>query len=229
MLKMEEGPRRGECALTLRQRIPLWSDRTFLLALAIAAALHIAALGLFRVPTTALIPSERTIAPAFTIAELTQGPDNSAKALLVPERRPWAHLHPPRSAPPPLPSVTLTTTLLASTEQSLSPALLPPLASVTAHIDLMLSGPLADEQLLTQPPIWIADLPNVDQSYRFSVQFDTRQGRMLHVAALETTSDQAQRKLVEALVWSLRLQPRAHSPALIVGEVEVSVHAGHLL
>lgn len=229
MLQIEEGPRRGEYALTLRQRIPLWSDRTFLVALGVAALLHLAALGLFRVPAAALIPPERAIAPAFAIAELTHGPDSSAKALLVPEKRPWAHLHPPRSAPPPLPSVQLTTALIASTEQSLAPPPLPPLAPVTAHITYTLSGPLAEEQLLTPPPKGLSGLSNVDQNYRFRVQFDARQGRMLHVAAMETSSDQAARKRVESLVWSLRLQPRAHSPALIVGEVEVSVHAGDLL
>lgn len=227
MLRLEPGAFRGHIALQVRRRTPLWRNASLLLALGIALTMHLAALGLFRIPDGWQVLPLGQPAPVGVFADTSWETESSAKAQLHADRRRPGQENPPRTQLPALAQIHPGHThskrlpgapmhhLTFLTLHSFQPLSRQPLIQTRPSIQIQLMGGLADEPLQNPTKEWIQGLPKVESQYLFAVQVDQRAGQVIGITPLQGDS-----KIAESYVRKLRFRPRPHG-TLIAGEIEI--------
>lgn len=216
----------GEIRLCLNTRLPLWRHRTFRIALGISLVLHLVALTLFRVPNVVSNPNERAVKPIAVTADANSGVQTVVLVHQNADRR-MRFLAPPRSGLPPLPALIEGMDAELSGEGMIGPEFdaASPRYHPEQHLEWLLSGPVANERIISVLPTWLDEAPALDQRVRFTIQIDQRLGQVLWLYPVETSADKPLTAQLEQLARRLRFQTHANG-GVIQGELEVLIYGG---
>lgn len=201
----------GEIELHLTPPIPFWRCQPLMIALGIAVLLHLAPFVLFYVPRSTFGHDNLTVFPVTAIADQSAAPATQSTFAQAENERRLRVWSPPHTAYPALPPLIVAD----NTEFDL------PLTQHANAVRWIVSGPLADEDVIGALPVTIAQSPAEDQRYRFAVQLDRQRGQVLWVEVLESASQLAE---VEKIVRQIRV-PSHTQGGVVKGEIEAWVYA----